>query len=151
MGAWSSRGEALTMLRAIKAVAAADGLSEGEERRLREHMADMGAPADVRAEVGGFDPAATTLGEILRDVPRGAAGVAQARRILVGAVAVAVVDGYSERERAAVREAASLLGVPRQWVEALEASARLGWMIEATGDDAMADVWGELQAALLSV
>jgi len=151
VGVWSSRAEALATLRAVKALAAADGLSAGEAARLGEHMADMGAPADVRAAVEAFDPASASLAELVRDIPAEPEGGGAARRLLVAAIAVAVVDGYSEREREAIHEAARMLGVSRVWVQAMEASARLGWMIEALEDDAMADVWAELQAALLEL
>ena len=87
---------AAEMLKAVKAIAAADGLSEDEHERLRFQMDALEVPAEVREEVEAFDPAAASLDELLASFPKGGP---EARNLLVAAIGVAVVDGYSAEEK----------------------------------------------------
>ena len=134
------------MLKAVKVLAAADGLSGIEQAGIRRRMQELGIPADVREEIEAFDTTTTTLDEVLQDFPRG--GI-EARYLIVAAISVASVDGYSDDEKVLIRECAGKVGLSEEYVSVLEASEKVARMVELLQDTELAEAWMELGRSLL--
>jgi len=96
--------------RALKVVLAADGeLHPAEINEYLETCRRYGAPDDLLAELREFDPTSTTVDKCF-------AGIAPEsvpyKALLYDAIRIAKADGsYSRNERAAVHNAARLLGI----------------------------------------
>src|SRR5262245_3464914 len=101
--------------KAVKVIAAADGLSEKEQRAIEARLNMLGVPEDDRKEILGFDVRGANLKDMLKDFP-----ARWAKAVLYSALAIAGMDGLTESERASVMTAAELLGVDANVVRALE-------------------------------
>ena len=95
----------------------ADGISEAEMKFLGEIARHMGAPPEMVAQVMHIDPKSINVREVLA----GFTHSLPARAMLHDAIRIASVDGYSDEERKAVREAARLLGVEESVLAQIEA------------------------------
>ncbi|MBT9586698.1 TerB family tellurite resistance protein [bacterium] len=114
----------LGYLKALKIVIAADeNISPKELHALRLGMRFMGIPEEVRRQVEEFDPLEVRLLQVL---PNFRLGGLEARYMVRDAVELASSDGvYSTAERAAVNRIASMLGVGKEMVRALESLVEL--------------------------
>ena len=140
-------GEAMGVLKAIKLIAAADGLSHKEEETLHRRLEAIDVGPDEQQILREFDTDSKDLETFLTE--HFATDPTHARYLLISAVAVAQVDGYSEAEAASVRHLAERLGVSPGYVRAVEAVGRLGAVIWDRDDDELADGWRELRDSLL--
>jgi len=63
--------EALTHVRTIKVILAADGVSDTEMWAMRKALEDIGVPEALQREAETFDPSTVRLEDLLRGVPKG--------------------------------------------------------------------------------
>lgn len=114
-----SRTQGLNYLKALKLIIAADGeIATAEWQALQKGMQRMGVSADVVETMTQFDPASSSLEELLADMKKGGK---RARMLVRDAIELSRADGvYAAAEKAAVRRCADLLGVDAATVKALE-------------------------------
>ena len=106
-------------LKALKLVMAADGIAGCEMKAFEEGMRVLGVDDVTRKEIEAYIPEEKN---ILKVLPEFRLGSLEARYLLRDAIELASADGhYAKAERAAVGKIASLLGVEKEVVAALEA------------------------------
>lgn len=137
--------EGLQHLKAVKVIASVDGYSSEEEKGLRRVMKRLDMPESVVEEVLQFDVESVRLSDLIESVPPGSW---KAKAIISGALTVAMLDGLSDKERGAVRHAATLMGLSNDLVDAYEARIRLENLIEARQDPELAEASRQLRVAL---
>lgn len=122
--AYIHKDHLLGYLKALKIVIAADeNIAPKELHALRVGMRFMGVPEEIRLQVEEFDPLETRLLQVL---PNFRLGGLEARYLLRDAIELASADGvYSQAERAAVNRIATLLGVSKELVKALESMVEM--------------------------
>jgi len=140
--------QGIKILKAVKVMAAADGLSGIERAGIRRRMVELGIPRAVQEEIESFDAESVELDEILKDFRRGGR---QARYLIIAAISVASVDGYSDQEKGLVRSAAGRVGISEQFVTVLEAAEKVARMVELLQDPELAEAWQDLGASLLDL
>jgi uncharacterized membrane protein YebE (DUF533 family) len=140
--------DGVSILKAVKVLAASDGFSGMERAGLRKRMRQLGIPEHVQDEIDTFDPHSVSLEDALRDFPPGGL---KARYLLIAAISVASVDGYSDEERLLIRHAAAHVGLSEPFVEVLEAAERVARMVELLRNPELADAWQALGGALLKL
>lgn len=106
--------------RAILTIAAADGLSAQESEYFANLSAAMDMPEEVIAHYLKYDTSSASLEELLSPLRQATPELNPAGYLLHDAIKLASVDGYSEKERAKVAEAARLLGVSPSHTAELE-------------------------------
>lgn len=143
-----SYDEALTHIRTIKVILAADGVSDTEMWAMKKALEDIGVPEALQREAEAFDPSTVRLEDLLRGVPKGGR---RARELIRGAIRVSSADGYSQREREKVMEAGYLLGLEPKVVYALEAMVDLENRIRDLGDTSLREKMSQVAHALLAV
>jgi tellurite resistance protein len=106
----------LSIAKAVMILASADGeFSTAESEYFFAMMAGFGLPEGALALLREFDPTGEDATEFLRPEYR-----SMARHFIYDAIKVCRVDGYHERERAAILRAAASLGVGEPTVVAIE-------------------------------
>lgn len=106
--------------RAILTIAAADGLSPQEAEYFANLSAAMEMPEEVVGRYLNYDTSSASLEELLSPLRQATPDINPAGYLLYDAIKLASVDGYSEKERTKVAEAARLLGISAHHVAALE-------------------------------
>jgi hypothetical protein len=97
-------------------LASADGVfSDAERNEFTSMLEGFGVPAPVIAELAGFNPVGKALADYLPLEHRG-----MARHFIYDAIKVSQVDGYHDKERAAIHAAAASIGVSESVVVAIE-------------------------------
>jgi tellurite resistance protein len=97
-------------------LASADGeFSDTERSEFLSMVAGFGVPEPVVAELAEFDPVGKNLSDYLPLEHRG-----MARHFIYDAIKISQVDGYHDKERAAIHEAAASIGVSESVVIAIE-------------------------------
>jgi tellurite resistance protein len=97
-------------------LASADGeFSDTEREEFQSMIAGFGVPEAVVAELAKFDPVGKDLADFLPQEHRG-----MARHFIYDAIKISQVDGYHEKERAAIHSAAASVGVSESVVTAIE-------------------------------
>ena len=103
--------------KAVLVIAAADGvLSDTERNYFLDTARSYGASDSVLEECKKFDPKSVKLDDLLDPEYK-----QLARHFVYDAIRVSAADGYHEKEAAAVRKAAKILGVDDWAVTAIEA------------------------------
>ncbi len=106
----------LAFAKSTMILASADGnFSDNERSEFESMITSFGVPDEIVAELAGFDPVGKDISEYLPQEHRG-----MARHFLYDAIKVAAVDGYHDKERAAVHAAAASIGVSASVVVAIE-------------------------------
>src|SRR5579871_2357700 len=100
--------DALSHVKAVKVILAADGISDTEAWALDKALTNIGAPKELRDALAAFDPTGVALSSVLSGVPKGSR---RARELIRAAIRVSAADGYSPQEREKVMEASWLLGI----------------------------------------
>jgi uncharacterized membrane protein YebE (DUF533 family) len=103
--------------RAILTIAAADGLSDRERDYFVNLARALEMPDEVAEGYAKYDTKSASLEQLLKPLK----GMKPVPYLVYDAIKIASVDGYSDKERAAVRAAAEALGVAIESVRALEA------------------------------
>src|SRR4051794_16008746 len=118
--------ESLDMMKAIKYISAIDGLSHAEAAGLHRLMERVGFPEPLLAHVELFDVTGLSFDDIAEIFP---SGTLKAKQLIDGAIIVAMLDGYSDRERQTTIDIAARMGLRAEIVLAYEARIRLGNLI----------------------
>ena len=109
--------------KALKLVMAADGISGCEMKAFERGLTSLGVDSATRKEIDDYVPADKN---ILRILPEFQLGSLEARYLVRDAIELASADGhYAKAERAMVAKVASLLGVEKEVLAALEALVEL--------------------------
>lgn len=145
VGEGATVDETRAHLRAIKTIVAADGFSASERSYWFELMKKNGMPQQLIDEIDKFDPASTTIEQIVKPIPKGGKW---ARNLLRGAIRIASVDGYSSREHETTMRTAWALGVAPAVVYTLEAMVALERRIAELGHEKLAGMMANLYGAL---
>ena len=124
-------------MKALLIVAGADGLSPSEAEYFADWQKMCGAPEATIEALRKFDYGSVDVEEVIRlfneltkQAPAQAEGMK--RSLLYDAIRLASVDGdYSESERKALHNVASLLGVESRTVAALERQVELENLVRA--------------------
>jgi tellurite resistance protein len=145
VGAGGSVEETRAHLRAIKTIVGADGFSAAERTYWFALLEKNGMPQQLIEEIDKFDPASTTIEEIVKPIPKGGMW---ARELLRGAIRIASVDGYSAREHETTMRTAWALGVAPAVVYTLEAMVALERRIAELGHDKLAKMMPNLYSAI---
>ena len=97
-------------------LASADGeFSDAERNEFLSMIASFGVPESVVTELAAFNPVGKDVADYLPLEHRG-----MARHFIYDAIKVSQVDGYHDKERAAIHAAASSIGVSESVVVAIE-------------------------------
>jgi hypothetical protein len=92
-----------------------DEFSDTERDEFLSMITSFGVPESIVAELAGFDPVGKDIAEYLPTEHRG-----MARHFIYDAIKVSGVDGYHDKERAAIHAAAASIGVSESVVVAIE-------------------------------
>ncbi len=114
----------LAYLKAVKIMIGADGeIAPEEMKALQVGMKRLGASDEIKAAIDDFDHSSADLAEVLPNMRKGGL---RARMLLRDAIEISSADGvYAAEEKAAVAEAAALLGVGSQLLASIEALVEL--------------------------
>lgn len=137
--------EEICLAKAIKFVAATDGLSREETTALRFLMIMAGIPPALQREILDFELAGVTHEHVAELFPP------RSRRacyLLSGSTTVAAIDGLSDDERAAAEELGRRLDLEPRLVTVLITEARATGMAMGRGDEEMVAVLQDLREAL---
>jgi tellurite resistance protein len=97
-------------------LASADGeFSDTERNEFLSMITSFGVPESLVAELAEFDPVGKDIADYLPLEHRG-----MARHFIYDAIKVSQVDGYHDKERAAIHAAAASIGVSESVVVAIE-------------------------------
>jgi tellurite resistance protein len=106
----------LAFCKSAMILASADGeFSDSESNEFHLMMAAFGVPEAVVAELDGFNPVGKDIEDYLPHEHRG-----MARHFIYDAIKISQVDGYDDRERAAIHAAGASIGVSESVVIAIE-------------------------------
>jgi tellurite resistance protein len=111
----------LNLFKAIKCVAAVDGLSREELTALKFIMIMAGLQPAEQRHVLEFDGSGVDIEHVAELFP---AGTRTACYVLSGATTVAAIDGLSEDEERYARELGLRLALPARLIEVMIAEAR---------------------------
>ncbi|PRP91272.1 hypothetical protein ENSA5_56850 [Enhygromyxa salina] len=137
--------EEINLAKAVKAVAAVDGLSREEMTGLKFLMIMSALPYDIQQHVVEFELDRVTLEDASGLFPPGSQ---KACYLLSGATTVAAMDGLSAQEEASARELGAQLELADKLVNVLIAEARATGMAMRKGDHELVDELKRLRAAL---
>jgi hypothetical protein len=140
-----SLAEEINLAKAVKAVAAVDGLSREELTGLKFLMIMSALPYDVQQHVLGFDTSGVSVEHASELFPPGSQ---KACYLLSGATTVAAMDGLSQEEEATARELGERLKLEAKLVNVLIAEARATGRAMSKGDHELVDELKRLRAAL---
>lgn len=140
-----SLAEEINLAKAIKTVAAVDGLSREELSALKFLMIMSALPYDAQQHVVGFETEGVTLEHAAELFPPGSQ---KACYLLSGAATVAAMDGLSEDEERSARELGERLQLPERVISVLIAEARATGLAMRKGDRELVDELKRLRAAL---
>ncbi len=106
----------LAFAKSVMILASADGeFSATEREEFQSMIIAFGVPEAVVAELAAFDPVGKDVADYLPGEHRG-----MARHFIYDAIKVSGVDGYHDKERAAIHAAAASIGVSESVVVAIE-------------------------------
>ena len=115
-----SEDQILAYLKALKVVIGADGeIAPAEQAAFEKGMKHLGASQEVVDVITAFDHENGKLEDILGDLRKGGK---RAKMLIYDCIHLSSADGvYAAEERAAVNQAASLLGIDKPTLHSLEA------------------------------
>lgn len=113
--------EEINLAKAVKQLAAVDGLSREERSSLEYLMIMAGIPHRIQQDVLDFDVSEVAPEHVAALFPKGSR---KAAYVLSGATAVAAFDGLSEDEEMESRDLGVHLGLPQPLIEDLIDNAR---------------------------
>jgi tellurite resistance protein len=119
-----SEADVVSYFQALKLIASADGsFPDKEKKALDQGMTRLGVPDAVRKTVTAFDPKGQKLETVLGKFKTGGL---RARMLVRDAIELSRADGvYSAKEKAAVAQAAKLVGVDAAMVKTIESLVEL--------------------------
>ncbi|WP_257463368.1 TerB family tellurite resistance protein [Archangium lipolyticum] len=119
-----SDNDAVQYLQALKVIISADGEAhEAELAALRKGLTKLGLTQDLTKQVESFDARGVKLESVL---PKMKPGGLRAKMLLRDAIEISRADGkYAQEEKAAVAQAAKLLGVDEVTVKSIESLVEL--------------------------
>lgn len=102
--------------KSVMILASADGeFSDAERDEFLSMVIGFGVPEGVVADLAEFDPVGKDVADFLPQEHRG-----MARHFIYDAIKISAVDGYHDKERAAIHAAAATVGVSNSVVTAIE-------------------------------
>lgn len=119
-----SDDDAVQYLKALKVIISADGEAhEAELEALRKGFGRLGLTQELAKQVESFDGHGAKLESVL---PKMKPGGLRARMLVRDAIELSRADGkYAQEEKAAVAQAAQLLGVDETTVKSIESLVEL--------------------------
>lgn len=140
-----SLAEEINLAKAIKTVAAVDGLSREELAALEFLMIMSALPYEAQQHVVAFETRDVTVDHAAELFPPGSQ---KACYLLSGAVTVAAMDGLSDDEARSARELGERLQLPERVIKVLIAEARATGLAMRKGDRELVDALRRLRAEL---
>ena len=140
--------EEINLAKAVKVLAAVDGLSREELGGLKFLMIMSALPYEVQRHVIEFETEGVSIEHTSELVP---AGSRKAGYLLSGATTVAAIDGLSEEEERSALELGERLQLERKLVDVLIAEARATGTAMAKGDQELVEQLKQLRGALFAL
>lgn len=137
--------EEINLAKAVKTVAAVDGLSREELAGLEFLMIMSALPYAAQEHVRAFDTRSVEPEHVSELFPPASQ---KARYLVSGATTVAAIDGLSPEEEGSARELARRLELPADLVDVIIAEARATGLAMRKGDHELVDELKRLRRAL---
>ena len=143
----SLEGE-INLAKAVKVLAAVDGLSREELTGLKFLMIMAALPYDVQRHVIEFETEGITIEQVADLAP---VGSQKAGYLVSGATTVAAMDGLSDEEEQSAIELGQRLELDSNLVQVLIAEARATGLAMQKGDQELVEELKKLRSALLGL